>query len=51
MTLLSIGLLIPDGQVVNIGGVIYNIGLVTLGNFIGGAVFLAIPYYFISKKK
>lgn len=51
MTLLTVSLLIPHGDAVTIGGFIYNIGLATLGNFIGGAVFLAIPYYFISKDR
>ncbi|MDD7796184.1 formate/nitrite transporter family protein [Clostridium sp. 'White wine YQ'] len=51
MTLLSISLFIPHTAAVSIGGFIYNIGFVTLGNFIGGALFLAIPYYLISKDK
>lgn len=50
MTLLSIGLLIPHGAAVTFSGFIYNLGFVTLGNFIGGAIFLALPYYLISKK-
>jgi len=51
MTLLTIGLLNPGAASVSIMGYVYNIGVVTLGNIIGGAVFLAIPYYIISKKK
>lgn len=50
MTLLAIGLFIPHPETVTLGGYIYNVGIVTLGNFIGG-VFLAISYYFISKEK
>ncbi|MBU3227718.1 formate/nitrite transporter family protein [Clostridium algidicarnis] len=50
MTILSIGLLIPHGAAVTFSGFIYNLGFVTLGNFIGGALFLALPYYLISKK-
>ena len=50
MTLLTIGLLAPSGANVSIMGYIYNIGVVTLGNMIGGAIFLALPYYIISKK-
>lgn len=49
MTLLTIGLLAPNGADVSIMGYIYNIGVVTLGNMVGGVVFLAIPYYIISK--
>jgi nitrite transporter NirC len=50
MTLLSIGLFIPHTAAVSISGFIYNLSFVTLGNFIGGAVVLAIPYYLISKE-
>lgn len=51
MTLLTIGLLNPGAANVSIIGYAYNIGVVTLGNIIGGAIFLALPYYIISKKK
>jgi nitrite transporter NirC len=51
MTLLTIGLLNPGAANVSIAGYIYNIGVVTLGNIIGGAVFLALPYYIISRRK
>lgn len=51
MTLLTIGLLSPFGEAVSLGGYAYNILLVTLGNMVGGILFMAIPYYIISKKK
>lgn len=51
MTLLTIGLLAPGAANVSIMGYAYNIGIVTVGNMIGGAIFLALPYYIISKKK
>lgn len=51
MTLLTIGLLVPGAANVSIIGYVYNISVVTLGNIIGGAIFLALPYYIISKKK
>lgn len=51
MTLLTIGLLNPGAASVSIMGYVYNIGVVALGNMIDGAVFLALPYYIISKKK
>lgn len=50
MTLLTIGLLNPGAASVSIMGYVYNIGVVTIGNMIGGAIFLAVPYYIISKK-
>lgn len=50
MTLLTIGLLSPNGADVSVVGYIYNIGVVTLGNMIGGVLFMAVPYYIISKK-
>ncbi|WP_238907398.1 formate/nitrite transporter family protein [Clostridium sp. YIM B02506] len=50
MTLLSIGLFIPHTTAVSLSGFIYNLSFVTLGNMIGGALVLAIPYYLISKE-
>lgn len=51
MTLLTISLLSPMGAAVSIGGLFYNIIIVTLGNMIGGTLLMALPYYLISKKK
>lgn len=51
MTLLTIGLLSPNGAVVSIGGYAYNILIATLGNMVGGIFFVAIPYFIISRKK
>lgn len=52
MTLFTISLLLPHaGTAVSLGGAFYNLLIVTIGNFIGGVVFLALPYYFISKDK
>ena len=50
MTLLTIALLAPGTAAVSVSGYIYNIGMVTLGNMVGGILFVAIPYYLISKK-
>lgn len=50
MTLMTIGLLSPGTAVVSVGGYIYNIFFVTLGNMVGGILFMAIPYYLISRK-
>lgn len=51
MTVLTIGLLSPFGAAVTIGGYIYNILVVTLGNMVGGILFVALPYYIISREK
>lgn len=50
MTLMTIGLFAPGTAVVSVGGYIYNILFVTLGNMVGGILFVAIPYYLISRK-
>jgi nitrite transporter NirC len=51
MTFLSIGLMNPHEAAVNLGGFFYNLGIVTLGNMIGGILFVAVPYYLIAKDK
>lgn len=51
MTLLTISLLSPCGAAVSLGGWVYNLVVVTLGNMAGGILFLALPYYLISRKK
>lgn len=50
MTFLTIGLLNPMGAAVSMGGLVYNLAIVTLGNMVGGIVFVALPYYFITKE-
>lgn len=50
MTLLSIALITSGVGDSAITGFIYNIGLVTLGNFIGGALLVGAAYWYISKK-
>lgn len=35
----------------NVGGVCYNIGLATLGNIVGGAVFVGMMYWLAYRKK
>lgn len=51
MGFLAMGLMVPHGDAISIAGYIYNIVVVSLGNFVGGVVFLALPYYFITKDK
>lgn len=50
MTMLSLALMLPHGATVTLGGLVYNLLFVTLGNVIGGAVFVAVAYWYISKK-
>lgn len=50
MTLLTISLLAPFGTEVGIGGYIYNLVVVTIGNMAGGILFVALPYYIISSR-
>ncbi len=47
MTLLTVGLLVPHGDKVTLGGYFYNIGIVTLGNLAGAVVVLALAYWYI----
>ena len=50
MTVLTYALINPAGQAVTIGGWFYNLILVTLGNMVGGIVFVAIPYCSAAKE-
>jgi nitrite transporter len=47
---LMMGVLLPHGEGISLGGYVYNIGLATLGNIIGGAVFVAGAYWIGSPK-
>lgn len=51
MTLLTIALYTPAEAAVSFGGYFYNILVVVLGNFVGAAAFLALPYALISREK
>ncbi|MBX4270250.1 formate/nitrite transporter family protein [Clostridium estertheticum] len=51
MTLLTTALMIPHSAAISIGGLAHNLIWVTLGNFVGGAVFIGASYWFISKEK
>ncbi len=50
MTLLTIALMNPAGQAVTIGGFVYNLILVTIGNMIGGILFVSVPYFIASRQ-
>ncbi len=39
------------GFAVPVSGIVYNLFFVTLGNIVGGTVFMAIPFYFSNRKK
>jgi nitrite transporter NirC len=47
---LMLGLLIPHGETITWGGYAYNLGLATLGNIIGGALFVGGLYWIGSPK-
>ena len=51
MTLLTIALMIPHKANVSLQGYIHNLTAVTLGNFVGGAIFVGLAYWYISKEK
>jgi nitrite transporter NirC len=50
MTLMAVALMEPSGQAVTIGGYFWNLLFVTIGNVIGGVIFVALPYYLASRK-
>lgn len=49
MTLLSVALIHPASQIITWSGWIYNLAIVTLGNMVGGIVFVSLPYFIISR--
>jgi nitrite transporter len=51
MTLLPMAAILSHGVEVTVGAVIKNIVFATLGNIVGGAMFVGLPYWFISKQK
>ncbi|MPQ43125.1 formate/nitrite transporter family protein [Clostridium tarantellae] len=51
MTLFSIALMMPHGAAVSLGGAAWNLLFVSLGNYVGGTLFLALPLYYIAKQK
>ncbi len=50
MTFLSIGLLNPMGEAISMGGMFYNLLVVTAGNMVGGILLVALPYALIAKE-
>lgn len=52
MTLFSMSIMMPHtGFAVSIAGAAHNLFWVSIGNFIGGTLFLALPLYYIAKDK
>lgn len=50
MTIMASGLLDPNGVAgLSVGGYVYNLAIVTIGNMIGGILLVAWPYYMIQK--
>lgn len=49
MTLFSTALMIPHGAAVTLEGFAYNLSVVTLGNMVGGIIFVAAAYFYILK--
>ena len=49
MTTFGVALLAPSITTVTLGGAVYNLIVVTLGNFVGGALFLGVGSYILGK--
>ena len=47
MTLFATSLLIPHTAGVTLGGLLYNLSVVTIGNIIGGGFFVGATYYYV----
>lgn len=50
MTLLSVAFLVPFENIMTLVWYILHIGVLTLGNMVGGIFFVALPYYLVSRK-
>ena len=51
MTTLTMALLDTGGNpAITLGGYFYNLGIVTIGNMIGGILLVAVPYYMAGRK-
>ena len=50
MTLLALGLFLPhDPNLVSWAGFARNLGVVTLGNIVGGALLIGLPYWYVAQ--
>ena len=50
MTLLAIALFIPHSSQVTLTGFMYNLSAVTLGNMVGGALFVGLAYWMVLRE-
>ena len=51
MTILTLALINNAGnEVISLVGFAYNLLAVTLGNIVGGALFVAVPYFLAAKE-
>ena len=48
MSIIAVGLLNPHGQDITVAGYFRNLLFVTVGNVLGGAVFVALPYHLVA---
>lgn len=51
MSTMMIGLMNPAQLEIGLGGYVYNLAVATIGNMVGGILFLAVPYFLIAKEK
>lgn len=49
MCTFAIALVLPHSDAISFSGVIYNLIPVTIGNFIGGSVLMAVMYHYVNK--
>lgn len=50
MSIIGVALLNPAGETITLGGYLCNLLFVSLGNIIGGAGFVALPYFLIAQE-
>ncbi|WP_164880651.1 formate/nitrite transporter family protein [Clostridium manihotivorum] len=51
MAVFSAALILPHPDTFTMAGVLHNLGWVTLGNILGGSLFLGLPYWYVSQGK
>jgi nitrite transporter len=49
MCTFAIALVLPHSETVSIAGVLHNLIPVTIGNLLGGAIFMGVMYYYVNK--
>lgn len=51
MTIIGTALLNPAGLDITLSGYVWNLVFVSLGNIVGGAVFVALPYHLVAQER